>query len=144
MFPPSREKIEAAERYLEAIRNKPKGWLNTRHIGGRTRTGKPLWRNLPKEWHAEADAHLHRLVTKYWREHGHGPSQQKHASLIGNVVTHIRNCRITHHLNSMHWKYWNARKVASGGATTPNPFHRARFTPRTKRARSSQGNLAGI
>jgi len=144
MFTPSREKIEAAERYLEEIRRKPRGWQNTRGTSGRTRTGKALWRQLPKKWHAEAEAQLHRLVTKYWREHGHGPSQQKHASLIGNVVQYILYCRMSHRKLSLQWKFWNARKVASGGAITRNPHIRTGFTPRTAKARSSQGNLAGI
>lgn len=148
MFAPSREKIEAAEHYLANLQPRQRGWQNTRGTSGHTRDGKPLWRQFPKQWHAEANGRLAYLMEKYWREHGHGPSQQKHASLIGNVVDWILNCRMTRSRSSKrfaNWnKLWNARRAVSGGPFQPNPFKRERFTPRTSKARSSQGNLSGI
>ncbi len=136
--------MEAAERYLEEIRRKPRSWASTRGTSGWTRTGRPLWRNLPKKWHAQAEEDLHRLVRKYWYEHGHGPSQQKHASLIGNVVQNILHCRMTHrHLSKM-WRYRNALQCVDPRYHQPSPKSRVGFTPRTKAARSSQGSLAGI
>jgi hypothetical protein len=143
MFTPSSEKVRAAEAYLEKIRTRKRSWATT-HPSGHTRTRKPLWRSLPKEWHAEAEAHLNRLVCKYWSEHGHGPSQHKHASLIGNVVQYILYCRMSHRKLSLLWKFWNARKVASGGANVRNPQDRTGFTPRDAKHRASQGNLQGI
>jgi hypothetical protein len=145
MFTPSREKVEAAQRYLDEVRSRVRGWKNTRGKGGgRQRTGKPLWRQIPHKWHGEANAQLARLIAKYWREHGHGPSQQKHASLIGNVVWTIRNCRMSNHYHSRIWKFWNARMVVDASKHIRNPQDRRGFTPRTAKARSSQGSLAGI
>ena len=139
MFTPSREKVEAAERYLEEIRKKPKGFANSR----RSQAGLPLWRNLPIKWRSQADADLQRLTLKYWREKGHAPSRQVRAALIGNIVKNILYCKVSHkHLSAM-WRYWNAKKCARGGYTR-NPGDRTGFTPRTTRARSSVGNLSGI
>jgi len=145
MFTPSREKVEAAERYLEKVRTRPRSWDTYKGKGGgRQRTGKPLWRQLPPEWHAEAETRLHRLVQRYWSEHGHGPSQQKHASLIGNVVQTILHYRMSNRHNSLIWKFWNARMVVNTAKHIRNPQDRRGFTPRTAKARSSVGNLAGI
>ena len=142
MFPPSREKVEAAERYLAEVRSHKRGWQKAKG-GGRQRTGKPLWHSLPEKWHLEASSRLQHLILKYWREHGHGPSQGKYASLVGNVVDWILNCRMTHNRRDKQSKFYNARRC-TGDRFTPNPFHRERFTPRTAKARASQGNLVGI
>jgi hypothetical protein len=143
MFTPSREKVEAAERYLAEVRSHKRGWQRAKG-GGRQRTGKPLWRQFPEKWHPEAQARLNYLINKYWHEHGHGPSQGKYASLVGNVVDWILNCRMTHRRWDHHQKRHNALMVLDPSKHIRNPMDRTGFTPRTTKARASQGNLTGI
>jgi hypothetical protein len=131
MFTPSREKVEAAERYLAERKAAVRGWANTKGKGGgRQRTGKPLWHSLPKEWHDEANARLRRLVNKFWAEHGHSPSHHKYVSLIGNVVDIIRNRRMTNHHRQMRFKYSNALVVLDPSKHIPNPFDASKRKPR--------------
>ena len=142
MFTPSRAKVEAATIYLEGVRKRPRSFTSFRNRSDRGHG--PLWRNLPKGWHAQANSDLNRLVAKFWSDHGRAPSQQKLASLIGNVVRNIRYCRMSSlHLTFM-WRFWNARAVVRGNKNVKRPNDRTSFTPRTSKARSSSGNLVGI
>lgn len=140
MFRPSREKIERALAYLDEVQRRPKSFADLRtRFADKHRHGQPRWRSLPKHLHAQAESRYNILLCKYREEHGHAASQQKRASLIGNIAQNLLNPKAT--LRGHH-RVWNAKKCAYGPwIDAPNW---RRVTRRDPTKRTSQGNLAGI
>ncbi len=98
---------------------------------------------LPARWRPVAEAELHRLMNKFVQVHGHWPSQQKVASLIGNAAAIVRNHRMRQagH-NASRWKaamnqYFRTRFLLNKVDAPPPP---PALTPRQR----SRWALTGV